>query len=52
MLVVVRLQEASQRMVIRPKRIYNFCLFHAYMGDIAMCLLHFYAFFNTFGLTY
>src|SRR3954470_11415288 len=25
------------RGVIRPKRIYNFCLFHALLGDIAMC---------------
>ena len=24
-------------MLIRPKRIYNFCLFHAYIGDIAIC---------------
>ena len=24
-------------MLIRPKRIYNFCLFHAYIGDIATC---------------
>src|SRR3954462_5727102 len=24
-------------MLIRPKRIYNFCLFHALLGDIAMC---------------
>ena len=23
--------------MIRPKRIYNFCLFHAYFGDIAIC---------------
>src|ERR1041385_3631779 len=24
-------------MLIRPKRIYNFCLLHALLGDIAMC---------------
>src|SRR3954466_9564270 len=24
-------------MLIRPKRIFNFCLFHAHLGDIAMC---------------
>jgi len=24
-------------MLIRPKRIYNFCLFHAYIGVIAIC---------------
>ena len=24
-------------MLIRPKRIYNFCLFHAYLCDFAIC---------------
>src|SRR3954471_1592104 len=32
-------QELSLGMLIRPKRIYNFCLFHAYLGDIAMCFV-------------
>src|SRR3954471_21056755 len=26
----------STTSLIRPKRIYNFCLFHAYIGDIAI----------------
>src|SRR4051794_4928209 len=26
-----------EMVLIYPKLIYNFCLFHAYMGDIAMC---------------
>src|SRR4051812_46989645 len=30
-------QELSLGMLICPKRIYNFCLFHAYIGDIAKC---------------
>src|SRR3954468_12681285 len=30
-------QELSLGMLIRPKCIYNFCLFHAYIGDIAIC---------------
>ena len=27
----------ASRWLIRPKCIYNFCLFHAHLGDIAMC---------------
>src|ERR1043165_3878791 len=29
--------ELSLGMLIRPKRIYNFCLLHDYLGDIAIC---------------
>src|SRR4051812_46281033 len=29
--------ELSLGIVIRPKFIYNFCLLHDYLGDIAMC---------------
>ena len=29
--------EQASWMLIRPKRIYNFCLLHAYFGDIAIC---------------
>src|SRR4051812_37903006 len=43
MLVIIYLledeQELSLGMLIRPKNIYNFCLFHAYIGDIAMCFV-------------
>ena len=41
MLVIIYLleneQELSLGMLICPKRIYNFFLLHAYLGDIAMC---------------
>ena len=30
-------QELSLGMLIRLERIYNFCLFRAYIGDIAIC---------------
>ena len=29
--------EIKLGMLIRPKRIYNFCLFHALLGDIVIC---------------
>src|SRR4051812_48579075 len=32
-----RIVTRSHMTVIRPKHIYNFCLFHAYLGDISMC---------------
>ena len=37
--------------LIRRKRIYNFCLFHAYMGDFATCFATLSYLFNIFGLT-
>src|SRR3954464_5616204 len=41
MLVIIYLLEDEQKLslgiLIRPKRIYNFCLLHAYIGDIAIC---------------
>ena len=30
-------QRRDDQGLIRPKRIYNFCLFHAYFGDFAIC---------------
>ena len=30
-------QELSLGMLIRPKHIYNLCLFQTYYGDIAIC---------------
>jgi len=30
-------QKLSLGMLIRPKRIYNFCLFHDLLGDIVIC---------------
>src|ERR1043165_2666217 len=42
MLIIIYLledeHELSLGMLIRPKRIYNFCLLHAYIGDFAICL--------------
>ena len=45
-------QELSLGMLIRPKRIYNSCLLHAYLCDFAMLLIHFYTLLIIFGLTY
>src|SRR3954468_21452036 len=56
MLVIIYLledeQELSLGMLIHPKRIYNFCLFHAHLGDIAMCFATLSYLFHIFGLTY
>ena len=38
-------QNLSLGMLIRPKRIYNFCLFHDLLGDIVICFsTHLYHF--------
>ena len=56
MLVIIYLledeQELSLGMLIRPKRIYNFCLLHARLCDFAMFCLNFYTLLDQFGLTY
>ena len=55
MLVIIYLledeQELSLGMLIRPKRIYNFFLFHDQV-TLLCALLHFHTFLHIFGLTY